>query len=492
MLAARYHARLWSLYLLAYALAAGAYLFVPFGPVSNVYYLALAWSGVAMMIGRLALDRGARAGALWLLAGCEAATAAGVTILLMLEAPAPGPQDALFMMGNLSGIAGMVWLVRRRIRGRDWPSLLDAAVISCGFALLSWVFLVRPAQAAAGSLPAGLVAAAYPVMDLFVLALLVRLLLGGGLGSPAMRLIAIAQLTFLATDAAFAFVPPVLAQNDVVFHVMTAAAVTVYGLFGAAALHPSFTGLASPSAGARPERSWLRTPLLCAAVMTGPALLLIQASQHHSVVPDAIAIAIGCGVIFALVVARLQSLVARVNAQSVVLSEQAEQMRQLASRDGLTGLVNRRTWDSLLAEGLQRAGRDGVPTTLALIDLDYFKRYNDDHGHQAGDRLLKSTAAAWTAQLRQVDLLARYGGEEFIVLLPGCDATAAAELLQRLRDATPDGQTFSAGIAGWDGQETAEQLIARADVALYQAKRAGRDRSAVAASRTARGEPASV
>jgi diguanylate cyclase (GGDEF)-like protein len=155
---------------------------------------------------------------------------------------------------------------------------------------------------------------------------------------------------------------------------MTAGSASVYGLFGAAALHPSFAGLARASSGTRAEIPWLRTPL----------------------------------------------------------------------------------------------------------DLDHFKRYNDSNGHQGGDRLLKSAAAAWTAQLRQVDVLARYGGEEFIALLPGCGATAAADVLQRLRAATPDGQTFSAGIATWDGQETAEQLIARADAALYQAKEAGRDRSVVA------------
>jgi len=102
------------------------------------------------------------------------------------------------------------------------------------------------------------------------------------------------------------------------------------------------------------------------------------------------------------------------------------------------------------------------------------------YGHQAGDRLLKEAAAAWTEQIRQIDVLARYGGEEFIVLLPGCDQSAAEVIVRRLRAATPDGQTFSAGIAMWDGRETADQLVARADEALYRAKEAGRDRSVVA------------
>ncbi|HKT01957.1 MAG TPA: GGDEF domain-containing protein [Rugosimonospora sp.] len=472
--------RMWLLYLVVYLVALVPYQFVPFGTGTTVYFLALAWSGAIAMTGRLLYARPRRAGALWLLALAEVATAAGVAVLLLLDPASPGPEDVLFVLGNLCEIAAMVWLVRLRIPGHDRESMLDATVIACGFALLCWVFLVKPARLAAGSETGALIGMAYPVMDLFVFALLVRMLLGGGLRSPAMRLIALAQMAFLASDAAFAFVPAGLQQSPAVMHVMTAASLSVYGLFGAAALHPTFTLLTAEPAPTVPDRPWLRTPLLCGAVMAGPVLLLAQAWQFHSKVPDAVAIAVGCAVVFALVVARLQTLVARVNAQSVVLSQQAERLQVLASRDGLTGLVNRRAWDSLLAEGLERGHRDGVPTTLAILDLDHFKRYNDSNGHQAGDRLLKAAAAAWTAQLRQVDVLARYGGEEFIALLPGCPAPAATEVLERLRAATPDGQTISAGIATWDGRETADQLVARADAALYQAKSGGRDRSVVA------------
>ena len=111
-----------------------------------------------------------------------------------------------------------------------------------------------------------------------------------------------------------------------------------------------------------------------------------------------------------------------------------------------------------------------------MLDLDCFKRFNDDRGHQAGDRLLKQSAAAWTNQLRTSDMLARYGGEEFSLLLPGCTLEDAQLLVQRLRSAMPDGETVSAGIACWDETEGAESLVGRADSALYAAKRAGRDR----------------
>jgi diguanylate cyclase (GGDEF)-like protein len=113
---------------------------------------------------------------------------------------------------------------------------------------------------------------------------------------------------------------------------------------------------------------------------------------------------------------------------------------------------------------------------VAMIDLDRFKRFNDELGHQAGDRLLKEAAAAWRSELRSTDTLARYGGEEFAALLPGCDPDQGVRLLERLRAATPAGQTCSAGVASWDGTEDAAALVARADAALYEAKSAGRDR----------------
>jgi diguanylate cyclase (GGDEF)-like protein len=147
----------------------------------------------------------------------------------------------------------------------------------------------------------------------------------------------------------------------------------------------------------------------------------------------------------------------------------------LARHDGLTGMPNRRAWDGELPVAMDRARRDGVPLSVALLDLDHFKRFNDQHGHQAGDRLLKSATAAWRAMLRTTDLLCRYGGEEFSVLLPGATTEEAAEVLERLRAVTPQEQTFSAGLACWDGQEISEELVARADRALYAAKAAGRD-----------------
>lgn len=147
-----------------------------------------------------------------------------------------------------------------------------------------------------------------------------------------------------------------------------------------------------------------------------------------------------------------------------------------ARRDALTGLANRRAWDELVADEFARTRRSGAPLAVALLDLDRFKDYNDLHGHQAGDRLLKEAAAAWRGELRATDVLARWGGEEFALLLPACGAAEAAALLERVRARTPSGQTCSAGVAQWDGSEDPDGFVRRADLALYEAKRGGRDR----------------
>ena len=110
-----------------------------------------------------------------------------------------------------------------------------------------------------------------------------------------------------------------------------------------------------------------------------------------------------------------------------------------------------------------------------MIDLDHFKEFNDERGHQAGDRFLKQAAAAWGVELRGTDFLARYGGEEFALALPGCSPETAMEVSGRVRTATPEGETCSIGVACWDGQEGAAALIGRADAALYQAKHRGRN-----------------
>ena len=153
------------------------------------------------------------------------------------------------------------------------------------------------------------------------------------------------------------------------------------------------------------------------------------------------------------------------------------QLDQLARTDQLTTLPNRRSWDQQLNDAVTARGDEPGPVQplcIAILDLDHFKRYNDRNGHQAGDRLLQDAATAWRAQLRTGDLIARYGGEEFAVLLPDCSLHEASQVVERLRASTP-AVTCSAGLVECRPHESAAQLTARADLALYDAKRHGRD-----------------
>ena len=175
----------------------------------------------------------------------------------------------------------------------------------------------------------------------------------------------------------------------------------------------------------------------------------------------------------------LIALLAAEAGSAIAYADLVGRLGRLAATDPLTGLANRRVWDRELENAL--SADDGQGLCVAMLDLDHFKAYNDAHGHLAGDRLLKEAAAEWKAQLRRGDVLARLGGEKFAVLLPVCRPADARAVVQRLRAATPGGQTCSAGLAGWWPGESAEALMARADEALYLAKDTGRDRLVTAA-----------
>jgi diguanylate cyclase (GGDEF)-like protein len=147
-----------------------------------------------------------------------------------------------------------------------------------------------------------------------------------------------------------------------------------------------------------------------------------------------------------------------------------------ARTDPLTGADNRRSWDEQMDRELARAHRTGDPLTVAMIDMDHFKLYNDTRGHGAGDALLRGLVTAIRAELRPSDLIARWGGEEFAGALPDCDLQQARAAASRLLLVVPDGQTMSIGLTQAEDEDTPRTLIARADTALYAATDAGRDR----------------
>ena len=175
----------------------------------------------------------------------------------------------------------------------------------------------------------------------------------------------------------------------------------------------------------------------------------------------------------------------------LVVARLLAQLHRLSQRDALTGLLNRHAMQEALDSQMRRSRRNGEAFVLMMFDADHFKAINDRHGHAVGDLALKHLSALLHSGMREIDRLARFGGEEFLVLLPGLGLAAALPVAERLRAliaAAPlqhaDAAiplSVSIGIAEWAGaSEDTSRLLVRADAALYQAKRSGRDQVASA------------
>ncbi|OPY97751.1 diguanylate cyclase [Bradyrhizobium sacchari] len=174
--------------------------------------------------------------------------------------------------------------------------------------------------------------------------------------------------------------------------------------------------------------------------------------------------------------------------RSIELKAAYRRIEELAELDELTGSYNRRCIMRLLDTEIEKSRRTSTPCAIALIDLDWFKRINDAHGHPVGDEVLRTFAITIFANIRPADSFGRYGGEEFLLLLPDTDGDAASRMLERLRRVVADLDwsafspgmlvTISAGVVTLRDVDTADTFLARADSALYSAKAQGRNRIA--------------
>jgi diguanylate cyclase (GGDEF)-like protein len=381
--------------------------------------------------------------------------------------PFPSLADGFYLAGYPVLIAGLFILIQGRTSRRDQAGLLDACIIATGLGLLSWTFLMRPITADDSlTVFSRMIALAYPAADVLMLAMVARLLFTPGARTASYRLLVAALLLLSGGDVGYAAITTLSDYNG---GLIAGTWLLSYVLGAAAALHPSMRSLSEVSPNPVTVRfTRTRLALLAGTSLLAPALLLGQ-GLHDPHTVDWAGIGLGAVVLFLLVLTRMSGLVSQIQ-------DQAAQLATLAHNDGLTGVANRRAWDLELAREMSMARRTGKKLTVALLDLDNFKRFNDQRGHQAGDRLLSEAAALWKAQLREHDFIARYGGEEFALTLADLPPAEAVSIVERLLGVTPDGQTFSAGVACWDGYETPQHLVARADEALYHAKHAGRNR----------------
>jgi diguanylate cyclase len=186
----------------------------------------------------------------------------------------------------------------------------------------------------------------------------------------------------------------------------------------------------------------------------------------------------------------LEHQLADTNAEVVRLREHLEAVRKDAMTDGLTNLANRRAFDEALEKAVEACDRQGLPLSLALVDIDHFKAFNDTWGHQTGDQVIRYVASVVGRAGQGGRTAARYGGEEFALIMPGADATSAFALMEQIREEVGSrvlkrrstnedlgAVTISAGLAERAPGEPSSALIERSDAALYSSKRAGRNRT---------------
>jgi diguanylate cyclase (GGDEF)-like protein len=372
-----------------------------------------------------------------------------------------GPIDALYLAGYPLMSLGLM-LVGNRLWHRNSAIVwVDSTIITVAGALLVWVVVIEPALRTAGmGTMDEVLAVSYPLADCLLLASVVRFSTAAPWKSMSRHLLLASVLTMLVVDCAFL----VYANQNREFPAAVNSLYDLsYVLLALGLLHPRINDLAAPPAPLdvlNGARLWF----LGASTLIAPAILLIELAFGLQV--SALAVGLSSIVLCTMAMVRMFGMLRIVNEQSAELSE-------VARRDHLTQLPNRRTADAFLGRALAA----GSSFSVAMMDLDSFKAYNDSRGHNAGDHLLVEAAVAWTAHLPPGALLARYGGEEFLLLMIDASVEELTALTGRMRAATPDDQSFSAGVATWTAEEDAKAVLHRADSALYRAKAAGRART---------------
>lgn len=465
--------RVWVAGAIAAALVCVGLLLVPYDSTAWTI-LARGSTGVAVLVSGVAvqfMDRPGRAVWLALVAyqtltwvgdivyDVQAAAAGG-------EAPFPGWADPVYVAAYACAFAGLYRLMRRLQPARRRGMLTGSAVLVLAASAIMATFVLAPMlDGSQASFLENAVAVLYPLLDLAILALLIRLLSEIRAWTLPLLLVALSFAALLVADIVFNV--HALYVEDATNPFMEMLFAVPMFLLTLAVTAPGASRIARPiNVRGSVERPHMLA--LSVGAVTVPLVMLYAAYRHDSVLLILLAgIAVASTV---LVLSHLRYLLATVQ-------EQADQLRLQARTDVLTGLPNRRTWEF----ELERAERDldsppDTPVVVGMLDLDRFKVVNDELGHEAGDALLAAAAAAWRAALPEDAFLARYGGEEFALLLRDVGVGEAERLVRGMRAVTPDGRTFSAGLAQREDDEPLKDALRRADLALYRAKAAGRDR----------------
>lgn len=454
-----------------------------YGFVANLLSCMVNLVAVAAVVKGVTMYRPRSSMAWLLLGGSQLGFAAGVIAFfisndILHDHSFPAFADAIYLLFLYPAmIAAVMIFVRIRTPGWHTATLIDAAVLATSAGLLAWIFLLGPMSAAPDMNGlARTVGLAYPVMDLLLLALALRLTLGAGTRTTAYYLLVSCFALDLTTDTAYLLqllAGTYTTSSPIVFGYLASSLV-----LGVAVLHPSMPRMDEISATEPPAATPGRLVILTIAALIAPTVLMVQHIRNGR--EDTLVIAGACVCLFLLVLARMAGLVAA--------------QRRMASIDSLTGLYTRRFFEPSLELLASRSRRHGGQLGILFVDLDHFKRVNDTHGHDAGDEVLTEFARRLRHWCRSGDIVARYGGEEFAILLPDITLPVLAVRAEALRRSVADAPmtigghvqiqvTASIGTAVFpdsavtpNSPVTPDDAVRLADAAMYAAKQSGRDR----------------
>lgn len=457
----------WQLLLYGGLVCALVYVVAPYGTFASAFYVvATATPALVIAIAARRLQPLFVPRAWLLIAGALALTAVGHAIWYWLDLrglePFPSVAD-VFCLAAYPLLAAALWELGRNGAQED-DAFSEALIVGISSAVVGWTVLIVPyVDDPDLTRMQLLVSAAYPIGDLILLPLIVRLVLRDRARILAHHFLLLGMLVYLTTDFLYAY------GNSAGWYapggITDGLWLVAYALFMAAAWHPS-AAVKPRSSASGDDLSTRRLYVLGAASILVPTLILTSSDLQADIVRVA---AVASILIFLLIMYRMAGLMRRTR-------RQAKELERLSMTDPLTGAANRRCLEHGLARDLARAERSGTGLHVAYFDVDYFKEYNDTLGHAAGDALLQALVRNWRKMLRPTDILARIGGDEFVVVLPETELEECIAVLERLRQRLPYGQTCSAGVTAVQPGDTAETLLARADQALYEAKNSGRDR----------------
>jgi diguanylate cyclase len=479
---------LWLLYLAAGGVALVVYALVPVGLPTAIIYQLIGLSSVgAVLLGtrlhhpdrRLPWHLMAAGLALWSIAdgvGFWWSDVLGIDEF-------PTPADPIYLLGYAIVAAGIALLVERHHR-RDPAGTLDSLILTTSLAVLSWVLLARPTIATYQDSPAAAaLAVGYPIADIILAGLLIRLVTTAGGRTRSFRLLVIALILLIAADTASSALQLLTFDDSRPLDYLWLAS---YLAWGAAALEPSMASLSAPGELTHTRFSRGRLGFLTIAVLIAPVTLGVEMAL--GITPTIWAVVIFSIIAFLLVLARMNLSIVQIEAANSERAAAQAELSHRAAHDPLTGLANRAHAMRAISASLNRAQRSGGMVGLLFVDLDGFKQVNDTLGHQAGDEMLRAVAERLLRTVRAGDLVARLGGDEFLMLLEPLEDEAAGVLVAeriiaaiaeplRLSTGHPIHIGASAGLAlSQDSGTDPERLLQEADIAVYRAKSSGRAR----------------